>query len=52
MTAEDTYLSGERTVPVAVFGAPGHDELRYRVQVAFPELPLSPVVAERTVRVE
>ena len=51
MTAESTYLTDERTVPLAVFGAPGHDELAYTVRVAFPELPLAPVVAERTVRV-
>ncbi len=52
MTAEDAYLTDERTLPVAVFGAPGHDELTYRVRVAFPEVPLAPVVAERTVRVD
>jgi hypothetical protein len=51
MTAESAYLADERTVPVAVFGAPGHDELTYTVRVFFPELPLAPVVAERTVRV-
>ena len=51
MTTESAYLADERTVPVAVFGAPGHDELTYTVRVSFPELPLAPVVAERTVRV-
>jgi replicative superfamily II helicase len=52
MTADETYLDGETTLPVAVFGAPDADELTYAVRVAFPELPLDPVVETRTVRVE
>jgi replicative superfamily II helicase len=52
MTASETYLDGEATVPVAVFGAPDADELAYAVEVTFPELPLEPVVETRTVRVE
>ena len=50
MTATTTYLDGEETVPVGVFG--GTDpEMKYAVEVTFPELPLLPVVDSRTVRV-
>ena len=49
MTGKNAYL-GESTVPVGVFGGDA-DELIYAVEVAFPELPLQLVVAERTVRV-
>ena len=51
MTNVDTYLRGEETVPVGVFGADA-DELEYAVSVAFPELPLVPAVETRTVIVE
>jgi hypothetical protein len=50
MTEKRSYLSGEETVPVAVFGA--EDELAFTVRVSFPELPLLPVESTRTVRVE
>jgi replicative superfamily II helicase len=50
MTGKNAYL-GESTVPIGVFGGDA-DELTYAVEVAFPELPLRPVVAERTVRIE
>ncbi|WP_290815954.1 DEAD/DEAH box helicase [Halovivax sp.] len=51
MTSVDTYLRGEETVPVGVFGADA-DELEYAVSVAFPELPLVPAAETRTVVVE
>ncbi|QCJ46743.1 DEAD/DEAH box helicase [Haloprofundus sp. MHR1] len=50
MSQKTTYLSDQTTVPVAVFGA--QDELEFRVEAAFPELPLAPVVDSRTVVVE
>jgi replicative superfamily II helicase len=50
MTARDRYL-GEATLPVGVFGGDA-DELRFTVEVAFPDLPVHPVVETRTVRVE
>jgi len=50
MTAKNAYL-GESTVPVGVFGGDA-EELAYAVEVAFPDLPLRPVVDERVVRVE
>ena len=49
MTAKDTYL-GQTTLPVGVFGG-NADELTFTVSVAFPDLPLPPVVRSRTVRV-
>jgi replicative superfamily II helicase len=51
MHAKTTYLSDRTTVPVGVFGATD-DELDYRVEVTFPELPLLPAAASRTVRVD
>jgi len=51
MTARETYLADELTVPVGVFGA-ADDELEFAVEVAFPEYPLAPVVETRTVRVD
>jgi len=50
MTADRTYLDGETTLPVGVFGADA-DELTFRVEVVFPGLPLLPVERERTVAV-
>jgi len=52
IVAKTVYLDGATTVPVGVFGAPDADELRFVVEAVFPELPLSPVRAERTVVVE
>ena len=49
MTQKSTYL-GETRLPVGVFGGDA-DELEFTVRVAFPELPLAPVVRSRTVRV-
>ena len=49
MTAKECYLSDETTVPVAVFG--GSEDLTFAVEVTFPELPLLPETAERSVEV-
>ncbi|WP_435320194.1 DEAD/DEAH box helicase [Haloarchaeobius sp. TZWSO28] len=51
MSAAETYLDGETTVPVGVFGATD-DELTYEVSVAFANIPLVPVTETRTVRVQ
>ena len=50
MTAKSAYL-GEATVPVVLFGGDA-EELTVAVRVAFPEVPIPPVVETRTVRVE
>ncbi len=50
MTASETYL-GEATLPVGVFGGDA-EALQFAVEVAFPELPLRPVVETRTVAVK
>jgi replicative superfamily II helicase len=50
MTTKNRYL-GEATLPVGVFGG-NADVLEYAIEVAFPELPLHPVVETRSVRVE
>jgi replicative superfamily II helicase len=50
MTAKTTYLADETSVPVGVFGATA-DELHFRVELSFPDLPLLPVTETRTVRV-
>ncbi|MFC7097144.1 DEAD/DEAH box helicase [Halobaculum marinum] len=52
MTQKTLYLSDETTVPVGVFGAPGEDEMRYEVEVVYPELPLLPETDSRIVRVD
>jgi len=49
MTTRDTYLDGEVTVPVGVFGA--EDYLEFEIEVVFPDLPLSPVRESRVVQV-
>ncbi|MFB6196342.1 MAG: DEAD/DEAH box helicase [Haloplanus sp.] len=46
-----TYLSDVTTVPVGVFSADA-DELDFRVEVTFPELPIRPVVSECVVEVD
>ncbi|MEF8891983.1 MAG: DEAD/DEAH box helicase, partial [Haloferacaceae archaeon] len=53
MSTGSSYLrAGEATtLPVGVFGAADADELTYRVEVVTPDLPLPPVVDERTVTV-
>lgn len=51
MTETTTYLDGETTVPVGVFGGTD-DEMEYTVEVVFPELPLVPTTDSRTVEVE
>jgi hypothetical protein len=51
MTETTTYLGGEETIPVGVFGGTD-DEMEYVVEVAFAELPLLPATDSRTVRVE
>ncbi|MFB6206513.1 MAG: DEAD/DEAH box helicase [Haloglomus sp.] len=51
MSSTETRL-GEIETTAGVFGTDQADELTYRVAVAFPDLPLSPVTESRTVRVE
>ncbi|WP_158058487.1 DEAD/DEAH box helicase [Halorussus halophilus] len=51
MTETTTYLDGETTVPVGVFGGTD-DEMEYTVEVVFPDLPLVPTTDSRTVQVE
>ena len=48
MTATETYLADSKTLPVGVFGADA-DELEFVVEVTFPDEPLHPVRATRTV---
>ncbi|WP_435552971.1 DEAD/DEAH box helicase [Natrinema sp. CGMCC1.2065] len=50
MTSSNTYLRDAETVPVGVFGADA-EELEFTVSVAFPEEPLVPITASRTVDV-
>jgi replicative superfamily II helicase len=50
MTATETYLADAETLPVGVFGADA-DELEFTVEVTFPDDPLHPVRATRTVAV-
>ncbi|QSX00481.1 DEAD/DEAH box helicase [Haloterrigena alkaliphila] len=50
MTSTNSYLRDTDTVPVGVFGADA-DVLEYTVSVAFPEEPLVPIEASRTVDV-
>ena len=50
MTATETYLTDSATLPVGVFGADA-DELEFTVEVTFPDEPLHPVRATRTVDV-
>ncbi|WP_459193752.1 DEAD/DEAH box helicase [Halosimplex sp. J119] len=50
MATKNRYL-GEVNLPVGVFGGDAA-ELEYAIEVAFPELPLHPVVETRSVRVE
>ncbi|MFC7071483.1 DEAD/DEAH box helicase [Halovenus rubra] len=49
MTSKAAYL-GETTLPVGVFGGTA-DVLTFAVRVSFPDLPLTPVVQTREVRV-
>ncbi|WP_181685297.1 hypothetical protein [Halorhabdus salina] len=51
MTHQASLLSNsglDLTLPVGVFGGDA-EELAFRVEVAFPELPLCPVIATRSV---
>jgi len=50
MHEKETYLSDVTTVPVGVFGADA-DELDFQVEVTYPELPIRPFVAEKSVQV-
>ncbi|WP_123536006.1 DEAD/DEAH box helicase [Halosimplex salinum] len=50
MAAKNRYL-GEVDLPVGVFGGDA-DELEYAIEIAFPDLPLHPIVETRSVRVE
>ncbi|WP_058367704.1 DEAD/DEAH box helicase [Haloparvum sedimenti] len=52
MNETTMYLDGRTAVPVGVFGTPTADELEFVVETTFPDLPLMPVRATRTVRVE
>ncbi|MFB6296086.1 MAG: DEAD/DEAH box helicase [Halobacteriales archaeon] len=49
MTGKETYLDGEVTVPVGVFGT--EDRLEFAIEVVFPDLPLAPVRETRVVQV-
>jgi hypothetical protein len=49
MTAKPAYL-GQTNLPVGVFGA-DTDELRFTVEITFPDRPLDPVTSSRTVTV-
>ncbi|SDJ68180.1 Replicative superfamily II helicase [Halovenus aranensis] len=49
MTSKAAYL-GETSLPVGVFGGTA-DDLTFAVRVSFPDLPLTPVVETREVRV-
>jgi replicative superfamily II helicase len=51
MTAKEAYLSDSLSVPVGVFGANAED-LEFVVEVTFPDEPLHPVRATRTVDVQ
>jgi replicative superfamily II helicase len=51
MSSTEAHL-GETETTVGVFGTDQADELTYRVEVAFPDLPLAPVTESRVVRVE
>ncbi len=52
MTETATYLDGETTIPVGVFGPMDDTEtMEYVVEVSFPEVPLLPVTDSRTVDV-
>ena len=48
MTSTDLFLDEQATVPVGVFGGDA-ETMCYAVEVTFPDLPLRPTVAERTV---
>ena len=50
MNEKRCYLSDVTTVPVGVFGAA--EDLEFTVEVTFPDLPLPPVRASRSVTVE
>jgi hypothetical protein len=50
MNEKRCYLSDETAVPVGVFGA--DEDLEFTVEVTFPELPLPPVRASRSVTVD
>ncbi|WP_254762614.1 DEAD/DEAH box helicase [Natrinema marinum] len=50
MTSTNTYLRDAETLPIGVFGADAA-ELEFTVSVAFPEEPLLPIEASRTVDV-
>ena len=50
MNEKRCYLADESAVPVGVFGA--DEDLEFTVEVTFPDLPLPPVRASRSVTVE
>ena len=50
MNQKRCYLADESAVPVGVFGA--DEDLEFTVEVTFPDLPLPPVRASRSVTVE
>ncbi|WP_435145275.1 DEAD/DEAH box helicase [Halobaculum sp. P14] len=52
MHEKTLYFSDETTVPVGVFGAAGESEMRYEVEVVYPELPLLPETDARTVSID
>jgi hypothetical protein len=52
MSASEGYLDAPIALPAPIFGPAEEDELVFRVEVAFPDLPLDPVAEERRVAVE
>jgi len=50
MNQKRCYLADQTKVPVGVFGA--DEDLEFIVEVTFPDLPLPPVRASRSVTVE
>ncbi|MFB6079616.1 MAG: DEAD/DEAH box helicase [Haloferacaceae archaeon] len=51
MTASETHLADEASLPVGVVGPPDAADLTLRVVVAFPDLPLPPTTSTWTVDV-
>ncbi|QLG60891.1 DEAD/DEAH box helicase [Halorarum salinum] len=52
MHEKSLYLGDETTAPVGVFGPPGEDQIEYRIEVAYPDLPLLPEADARTVSID
>jgi len=52
MTGSSGHLDPDLAVPVGVFGAENNGDLEFAIEVDFPNLPLSPAVETRSVRIE